>query len=97
MSHPAAAHTLQGVSDATPGSFKLHSRLEIDDGLLSRCRGAVLSTSVPMRRAAVMRFGLLCSARATGDAESAMPGQGLRDWLEFNEQAERLGFFELPG
>jgi alkanesulfonate monooxygenase SsuD/methylene tetrahydromethanopterin reductase-like flavin-dependent oxidoreductase (luciferase family) len=40
-----------------------------------------------------MRFGLLCSARATGDAESAMPGQGLRDWLEFNEHAERLGFY----
>jgi alkanesulfonate monooxygenase SsuD/methylene tetrahydromethanopterin reductase-like flavin-dependent oxidoreductase (luciferase family) len=40
-----------------------------------------------------MRFGLLCSARATGDAESALPGQGLHDWLEFNEQAERLGFY----
>ncbi len=40
-----------------------------------------------------MRFGLLCSARATGDGGSAMPGQGLRDWLEFNEQAERLGFY----
>lgn len=40
-----------------------------------------------------MRFGLLCSARATGDAESVLPGQGLRDWLEFNEQAERLGFY----
>jgi alkanesulfonate monooxygenase SsuD/methylene tetrahydromethanopterin reductase-like flavin-dependent oxidoreductase (luciferase family) len=40
-----------------------------------------------------MRFGLLCSARATGDTESALPGQGLRDWLEFNEQAERLGFY----
>jgi alkanesulfonate monooxygenase SsuD/methylene tetrahydromethanopterin reductase-like flavin-dependent oxidoreductase (luciferase family) len=40
-----------------------------------------------------MRFGLLCSARATANAESALPGQGLRDWLEFNEQAERLGFY----
>ena len=48
---------------------------------------------VAVRTAAVMRFGLLCSARATGDAESAMPGKGLRDWLEFNEQAERLGFY----
>ena len=32
-----------------------------------------------------MRFGLLCSAQATGD--------GVRDWLEFNEEAERLGFY----
>jgi alkanesulfonate monooxygenase SsuD/methylene tetrahydromethanopterin reductase-like flavin-dependent oxidoreductase (luciferase family) len=39
-----------------------------------------------------MRFGLLCSARATADAGSALPGQGLRDWLAFNERAERLGF-----
>lgn len=39
-----------------------------------------------------MRFGLLCSARATSDAASASPGQGLRDWLAFNEEAERLGF-----
>lgn len=39
-----------------------------------------------------MRFGLLCSARASSDAGSASPGQGLRDWLEFNEEAERLGF-----
>jgi alkanesulfonate monooxygenase SsuD/methylene tetrahydromethanopterin reductase-like flavin-dependent oxidoreductase (luciferase family) len=40
-----------------------------------------------------MRFGLLCSAQATSDADSALPGQGLRDWLEFNEEAERLGFY----
>jgi alkanesulfonate monooxygenase SsuD/methylene tetrahydromethanopterin reductase-like flavin-dependent oxidoreductase (luciferase family) len=40
-----------------------------------------------------MRFGLLCSAQATGGATSASPGQGLRDWLEFNEEAERLGFY----
>jgi alkanesulfonate monooxygenase SsuD/methylene tetrahydromethanopterin reductase-like flavin-dependent oxidoreductase (luciferase family) len=33
----------------------------------------------------VMRFGLLCSAQATSE--------GLRDWLAFNEHAERLGFF----
>jgi alkanesulfonate monooxygenase SsuD/methylene tetrahydromethanopterin reductase-like flavin-dependent oxidoreductase (luciferase family) len=37
-----------------------------------------------------MRFGLLCAPRTTGDA--ALPGQGLRDWLAFNEEAERLGF-----
>jgi alkanesulfonate monooxygenase SsuD/methylene tetrahydromethanopterin reductase-like flavin-dependent oxidoreductase (luciferase family) len=46
-----------------------------------------------MRKAAVMRFGLLCSAQANGDAESVLPGQGIRDWLEFNAQAERLGFY----
>jgi len=40
-----------------------------------------------------MRFGLLCSARAAGDAESGPSGQGLRDWMEFNEEAERLGFY----
>src|ERR1700744_3155567 len=40
-----------------------------------------------------MRFGLLCSARATADVKSATPGQGLRDWLELNERAERLGFY----
>jgi alkanesulfonate monooxygenase SsuD/methylene tetrahydromethanopterin reductase-like flavin-dependent oxidoreductase (luciferase family) len=40
-----------------------------------------------------MRFGLLCSARASSNAKSAPPGQGLRDWLEFNEEAERLGFY----
>jgi alkanesulfonate monooxygenase SsuD/methylene tetrahydromethanopterin reductase-like flavin-dependent oxidoreductase (luciferase family) len=40
-----------------------------------------------------MRFGLLCSARATSDAEPAVPGQGLHDWLNFNVEAERLGFY----
>jgi alkanesulfonate monooxygenase SsuD/methylene tetrahydromethanopterin reductase-like flavin-dependent oxidoreductase (luciferase family) len=39
-----------------------------------------------------MRFGLLCSARATGGAMSDPPGQGLHDWLAFNQEAERLGF-----
>ena len=39
------------------------------------------------------RFGLLCSARGSSDAKSALPGQGLRDWNEFNEEAERLGFY----
>lgn len=39
-----------------------------------------------------MRFGLLCSARATGGATPDPPGQGLHDWLAFNEEAERLGF-----
>jgi alkanesulfonate monooxygenase SsuD/methylene tetrahydromethanopterin reductase-like flavin-dependent oxidoreductase (luciferase family) len=39
-----------------------------------------------------MRFGLLCSAQAIGSDPSARPGQGLRDWIDFNVQAERLGF-----
>ena len=55
-------------------------------------RAAVLSTLAPIRGAEVMRFGLLCSARATGGATSDPPGQGLHDWLAFNEEAERLGF-----
>jgi alkanesulfonate monooxygenase SsuD/methylene tetrahydromethanopterin reductase-like flavin-dependent oxidoreductase (luciferase family) len=40
-----------------------------------------------------MRFGLLCSARTSGEDAAAPPGQGLRDWLEFNEEAERLAFY----
>lgn len=39
-----------------------------------------------------MRFGLLCSPRATSEAEPAVPGKGLHDWLDFNVEAERLGF-----
>ena len=39
-----------------------------------------------------MRFGLLCSARATGGSPSDPPGQGLHEWLAFNAEAERLGF-----
>jgi alkanesulfonate monooxygenase SsuD/methylene tetrahydromethanopterin reductase-like flavin-dependent oxidoreductase (luciferase family) len=42
-----------------------------------------------------MRFGLLCSARASGEDAAAPPGQGLRDWLDFNEEAERLGFYSI--
>jgi alkanesulfonate monooxygenase SsuD/methylene tetrahydromethanopterin reductase-like flavin-dependent oxidoreductase (luciferase family) len=38
-----------------------------------------------------MRFGLLCSAQSTRDT-AAGPSQGLHDWVEFNEEAERLGF-----
>ena len=40
-----------------------------------------------------MRFGLLCSARSSSDTEPGVPGRGLRDWLEFNVEAERLGFY----
>jgi alkanesulfonate monooxygenase SsuD/methylene tetrahydromethanopterin reductase-like flavin-dependent oxidoreductase (luciferase family) len=60
--------------------------------LLPVFRAAVVSTLVPTRGAEVMRFGLLCSARATGAATADPPGQGLHDWLAFNEEAERLGF-----
>lgn len=45
-----------------------------------------------IRMVPVMRFGLLCSAQAIGSDPSALPGQGLRDWIDFNVQAERLGF-----
>jgi alkanesulfonate monooxygenase SsuD/methylene tetrahydromethanopterin reductase-like flavin-dependent oxidoreductase (luciferase family) len=40
----------------------------------------------------MMRFGLLCSAQAGIDDAAAPPGQGLRDWVGFNQEAERLGF-----
>jgi probable F420-dependent oxidoreductase len=39
-----------------------------------------------------MRFGLLCSARADSDDLPAERGQGFRDYLEFNVEAEALGF-----
>ncbi len=40
-----------------------------------------------------MRFGLLCSARASSDDAAAPPGQGLRDWIGFSREAERLGYY----
>ena len=39
-----------------------------------------------------MRFGLLRAAQADSDDVAAPPGQGLRDWVGFNEEAERLDF-----
>jgi alkanesulfonate monooxygenase SsuD/methylene tetrahydromethanopterin reductase-like flavin-dependent oxidoreductase (luciferase family) len=61
--------------------------------LIRRSSAAVPALVVSVATGAVMRFGLLCSARATRDAPSPRPGQGLRDWLEFNEEAERPGFW----
>jgi len=39
-----------------------------------------------------MRFGLFCSAQASGDDLPPETGQGFRDYLDFNVEAESLGF-----
>ncbi|HEX4730681.1 MAG TPA: LLM class flavin-dependent oxidoreductase [Solirubrobacterales bacterium] len=39
-----------------------------------------------------MRFGLLCSAQAGGEDLPPETGQGFRDYLDFNVEAEELGF-----
>ena len=39
-----------------------------------------------------MRFGLLCSAQAHRDDAPTEMGQGFRDYLDFNVEAEALGF-----
>src|SRR2546428_13985770 len=39
-----------------------------------------------------MRFGLLCSAQADSFDLPAELGQGFRDYLDFNVEAEALGF-----
>jgi len=39
-----------------------------------------------------MRFGLFCSPKADSPAADAQMGQGFRDWLDFNIEAEALGF-----
>jgi alkanesulfonate monooxygenase SsuD/methylene tetrahydromethanopterin reductase-like flavin-dependent oxidoreductase (luciferase family) len=39
-----------------------------------------------------MRFGLFCSAQASGDDLPPETGQGFRDYLDFNVEAEELGF-----
>src|SRR4051794_23098018 len=39
-----------------------------------------------------MRFGLFCSPKADSAAADAQIGQGFRDWLDFNIEAEALGF-----
>lgn len=40
-----------------------------------------------------MRFGLLCSPGASSDTNPDIAGQGLHDWIGFNVEAERLGFY----
>jgi alkanesulfonate monooxygenase SsuD/methylene tetrahydromethanopterin reductase-like flavin-dependent oxidoreductase (luciferase family) len=39
-----------------------------------------------------MRFGLFCSAQADNDDLPSETGQGFRDYLDFNVEAEALGF-----
>jgi alkanesulfonate monooxygenase SsuD/methylene tetrahydromethanopterin reductase-like flavin-dependent oxidoreductase (luciferase family) len=39
-----------------------------------------------------MRFGLLCSAQAGGEDLPSEAGRGFRDYLDFNVEAEELGF-----
>src|SRR5271154_7612031 len=39
-----------------------------------------------------MKFGLFCSAQANGDDLGPESGQGFRDYLDFNVEAEALGF-----
>ena len=39
-----------------------------------------------------MRFGLFCSAQASSEDLPPETGQGFRDYLDFNVEAEELGF-----
>ena len=39
-----------------------------------------------------MKFGLFCSAQANSNALDAQTGQGFRDYLDFNVEAEALGY-----
>src|SRR6201984_1630026 len=39
-----------------------------------------------------MEFGLFCSAQANSGAFGPQTGQGFRDYLDFNVEAEALGF-----
>src|ERR1700691_1401019 len=39
-----------------------------------------------------MRFGLFCSAQASSSDLGPETGQGFRDYLDFNVEAEELGF-----
>jgi hypothetical protein len=61
-----------------------------------RCRAAraALSRSVLTRGGAArpVRFGLLCSAQAGRGDLHPETGQGFRDYLDFNVEAEELGF-----
>jgi hypothetical protein len=40
-----------------------------------------------------MQFGLVCSAQADNGAFGPETGQGFRDYLDFNVEAEVLGFY----
>jgi len=39
-----------------------------------------------------MRFGLFCSAQASRDDRPPETGQGFREYLDLNVEAEELGF-----
>ena len=39
-----------------------------------------------------MRFGLFCSAQANSNTLGPETGQGFRDYLDYNVEAEALGF-----
>ena len=43
-----------------------------------------------------MRFGLFCSAQADGRELPPETGQGFRDYLDFNVEAEALGLSLAP-
>src|ERR1700694_3878845 len=40
-----------------------------------------------------MRFGLFCSAQASRDDRPPETGEGFRDYLDLNVEAEELGFY----
>ncbi len=44
------------------------------------------------RKEAAVRFGLFSSAEAGGDAASEDRGQGFRNYIEYNIEAETLGY-----
>src|SRR5208282_2599666 len=53
---------------------------------------AVFGNVYAHSRKLTMRFGLLCSAQATGNELGPETGQGFRDYLDFNVEAEALGY-----
>jgi alkanesulfonate monooxygenase SsuD/methylene tetrahydromethanopterin reductase-like flavin-dependent oxidoreductase (luciferase family) len=67
------------------------------DASAGHCRAATapVSRSVAIRCGAArpVRFGLLCSAQASRDDLPAETGQGFLDYLDFNVEAEELGFY----
>jgi alkanesulfonate monooxygenase SsuD/methylene tetrahydromethanopterin reductase-like flavin-dependent oxidoreductase (luciferase family) len=47
---------------------------------------------ISRQKAAIMKFGLFCSAQANSGDLGPETGQGFRDYLDFNVEAEALGF-----
>ena len=50
------------------------------------------STRKPYKKFHAMKFGLFSSAQANSNDQPAQTGQGFRDFLDFNVEAEALGF-----